>query len=53
MNLHLDEVKDIANFAADLKSRNTPLWQPSINQSRARFQPLKLKKNAGRAMITA
>jgi len=44
MNLHLDEVKDIATFACELKTRNIPLWQPSINQSRAKFQPLKLKK---------
>jgi DNA polymerase III subunit alpha len=44
MNLHLDEVKDIATFACELKARNVPLWQPEINQSRARFQPLKLKK---------
>jgi DNA polymerase-3 subunit alpha len=44
MNLHLNEVKDIATFATELKSRNIPLWQPSINQSKARFQPLKLKK---------
>ncbi len=44
MNLHLDETRDIAVFASEMKARNVPLWQPSINQSRARFQPLKLKK---------
>lgn len=43
MNLDLDSVEDIAQFADSLKGRGIPFWTPSINQSRARFTPLKLK----------
>jgi DNA polymerase-3 subunit alpha len=43
MNLDLDSVEDVAQFADSLKTRGVPFWTPSINQSRARFTPLKLK----------
>lgn len=44
MNLHLDKVDEIAIFINELKKRGIPIWQPSVNASRARFEPLKLKK---------
>lgn len=44
MNLDLDEIKNLSPFAAELKARKIPLWQPSINSSHATFTPLKLKK---------
>lgn len=44
MNLDLDSVEDIAQFADEMKSRKIPFWTPSINQSRARFTPLRLSK---------
>lgn len=47
MNLDLGEVDEIAVFAADLKSRGLPLWQPSVNGSRAIFTPLKLRQPVG------
>lgn len=44
MNLDLDSVEDIAQFADEMKTRKIPFWTPSINQSRARFTPLLLTK---------
>lgn len=44
MNLDLDEVEEISAFVFELQGRDIPLWQPSINQGRAGFIPLKLKK---------
>jgi DNA polymerase-3 subunit alpha len=44
MNLDLSEVDKIAVFAAEMKERQVPLWQPSVNASRAIFTPIKLRK---------
>lgn len=44
MNLNLDKVAEIAVFVNELKRRGIALWAPSINQSRAKFEPLRLKK---------
>lgn len=44
MNLHLDKVDEIATFMSDLSKRKIAIWQPTINQSRAKFEPIKLKK---------
>jgi len=44
MNTNLDKVDDISLFINDIRKRGMVVWQPSVNHSRARFEPLKLKK---------
>ena len=44
VNMALDEVKDVAAFVGEMRDRQIPVWQPSVNRSRARFEPMRLKK---------
>lgn len=44
MNLDLSEVDKISVFAGEMKDRQIPLWQPSVNASKAIFTPIKLHK---------
>jgi len=44
MNLELDDVKEIAPFASELKARNIMLWAPDVNMSTDIFRPIHLRR---------